>query len=209
MDKYLQAWSYTEEAHCEDSISQEMRHRAREYGIRPLSVASCAFLSLLVSVSRAQTIVEVGTGTGVSGLALLRGNPGLSLTTIDIETEAQAIAREAFGRAGFRSGLTRLINGRSADILPRLASAAYDLVLLDSDPLEGEGDVDEAARILRPGGLLVLAGALQGTDVADPTCRDEPVVAMRQLVKNLMEDTRFSTSLLPVGDGLLLARFAG
>ena len=208
MDKYLQAWSYVEQAHIEDSISQEMRHRAREYGIHPLSAASCSFLTLLVSVSRAQTIVEVGTGPGVSGLALLRGNPGLSLTTIDIETEAQAIAREAFGRAGFRSGLTRLINGRSADILPRLASSAYDFALIDSDPLEAQGDVEEVARILRPGGLLVLAGALQGTDVADPTCRDESVVAMRQLVQELMDDTRFTTSLLPVGDGLLLARFS-
>lgn len=208
MDKYLQAWSYVEEAHCEDPISQEMRHRAREYGIRPLSVASCSLLTLLVSISRAQTIVEVGTGTGVSGLALLRGNPGLSLTTIDIETEAQALAREAFGKAGFRAGLTRLINGRSADILPRLASSAYDVALIDSDPLEAQGDVEEAARVLRPGGLLVLAGALQGTAVADPTCRDERVAAMRQLVKNLMEDTRFSASLLPVGDGLLLARLA-
>lgn len=209
MDKYLQAWSYAEQAHLEDPISQEIRHRAREYGIRPLSVATCSFLSLLVSASRAQTLVEVGTGTGVSGLALLRGNPGLSLTTIDIETEAQAIARDAFTRAGFRSGLTRLINGRSADILPRLASTAYDLVLVDSDPLEAKGDVEEAARILRPGGLLLVAQALQSGDVADPTCREEKVVAMRQLVQEIMEDTRFATSLLPVGDGLLLARFSG
>lgn len=209
MDKYLQAWSYVEQAHIEDPISQEMRHRAREYGIRPLSVASCSFLTLLVSVSRAQTLVEIGTGTGVSGLALLRGNPGLSLTTIDIETEAQALARDAFARAGFRAGLTRLINGRSADILPRLASASYDLVLVDSDPLEAQGDVEEAARILRPGGLLVLAQALQGGNVADPACREENVVAIRQLVQDLMEDTRFNTSLLPVGSGLLLARFVG
>lgn len=208
MDKYLQAWSYVEQLHDEDSISQEMRHHAREYGIHPLSVATCSFISLLVGLTHAQTIVEIGTGTGVSGLALLRGNPGLSLTTIDIETETQALAREAFARAGFRSGLTRLINGRSADILPRLASDAYDLVLVDSDPLEAEGDVEEAARILRPGGLLVLAEALQDTKVADPTCRDESVAAMRQLVQELMEDTRFTASLLPVGDGLLLARLS-
>lgn len=209
MDKYLQAWSYVEQAHCEDPISQEMRHRAREYGIHPLSVATCSFVSLLVSITHAQTIVEIGTGTGVSGLALLRGNSGLSLTTIDIETEAQAIAREAFARAGFRSGLTRLINGRSADILPRLATNAYDLVLVDSDPLEAQGDVEEATRILRPSGLLVLAQALQGGDVADPTCRKDNVVAIRQLVHNIMEETRFNASLLPVGDGLLVARFVG
>ncbi|MBR5951150.1 MAG: O-methyltransferase [Actinomycetaceae bacterium] len=205
-DNYLQAWSYAEQAHIEDPISQAVRHRGREYGIRPLSVTTCSLLTQLVSISKAQTVVEVGTGTGVSGLALLRGNPGLSLTTIDVETEAQAIAREAFNKAGFRPGLTRLINGRSADILPRLASGAYDFALIDSDPLEAEGDTEEVARILRPGGVLAIANALQGTAVADPTCRDESVVAMRQLVHNLMDNSRFTCSLLMVGDGLLLAQ---
>ena len=100
----------------------------------------------------------------------------------------------------------RIINGRSADILPRLAAHSYDMVLVDGDPLEAAGDCEEALRILRPGGLLVVAGALQGGKVADPARREEPVVAIRHLIKALMQAEELDTSLVPLGDGVLVCR---
>ena len=200
-----QSWAYTEDVCTEDPITIQARQQSREYDIPALSPATGAFLGVMASTSRVRSAVEVGTGTGVSGLYLLRATSDIMLTTIDVESEAQHSARASFARAGIRAGRARIINGRSADILPRLADRSYDLVLVDGDPLEAPGDVQEALRMLRPGGLLVLAHALMNGRVADPARREVDVVTIRNLGKDLMESSDLRTSLVPVGDGLLLA----
>jgi predicted O-methyltransferase YrrM len=125
-----------------------------------------AALRLLAASTRAQTAVELGTGLGVSGLWLLQGLPDSAvLTTIDVDPDHQAMARQAFDAAGAGTGRTRLITGRAERVLDRLVDHGYDLVFvdLDDDPQwtadEGEQPplwLTGAARILRPGGLLVL-----------------------------------------------------
>ncbi|MCI1676491.1 MAG: O-methyltransferase [Ancrocorticia sp.] len=202
---YTQSWAYAEDVCQEDAITIAARQMAREFSIPAVSPAVGAFLQTLAAASRVHSAVEVGTGTGVSGLYLLGASSDISLTTIDIESEAQQVAREAFGRAGIRPGRTRLINGRSADILPRLASSSYDFVLVDGDPMEAAGDVQEALRILRPGGTIVLARALCGGKVPDPARREEDVVAIRSLGKELLDAAELRSSLIPIGDGVLLA----
>ncbi|MDO4887360.1 MAG: class I SAM-dependent methyltransferase [Actinomycetaceae bacterium] len=201
---HTQAWAYVEDAFVEDDVTVMARHEASDFGISCLSAATCAFIRMFAGVAQVKTAVEVGTGTGVSGLSLL-ANPGLSLTSIDVESEAQHSAREYFAAAGVRSGRARLIHGRSADLLPRLAAKSYDLVLLDGDPLETPGDAQEALRLLSPGGILIVARALAAGRVADPARREEDVVAMRNLGRELLASPELETSLLPVGDGLILA----
>ncbi len=200
-----QSWAYSEDVCTEDSLTVQARQQSREYDIPARSPATGAFLSVLASTARIRSAVEVGTGTGVSGLYLLRATSDIMLTTIDIESEAQHCARVGFSRAGIRAGRARIINGRSADILPRLADRSYDLVLIDGAPLEAPGDVQEALRMLRPGGVLVIAHALMGGRVADPARRERDVVTIRNLGKDLMESSDLRTALVPVGDGLLLA----
>ena len=79
-------------------------------------------------------MVEIGTGTGVSGVWLLRGmRPDGVLTTIDVEDEHQRIARRIFRRPGSPPSRTRIITGRALDVLPRLADGVYDLVFVDAD----------------------------------------------------------------------------
>ena len=200
------SWLYAEEAVLEsDTAAKQAREQAAELGIEALSVASCAFLRAIASLPSVKTIAEVGTGTGVSGLGLLAGATGSTLTSIDIEPVAQAAAREAFAAAGLRAGRYRLINGRSADILPRLAAESYDLVLIDGDPLEAAGDVEEALRMLRPGGILLLAHALYKDLVADPVRRDAITAALRDLGHELLADERVRASLLPLSDGIIMA----
>ncbi|AZN29652.1 O-methyltransferase [Flaviflexus salsibiostraticola] len=203
-DKTL-SWAYSEEQTAEDQMMVLARAAAEDLGVSAVSPATGALLRLLVSISHSRTAVEVGTGAGVSGLYLLLGNPDLTLTTIDVEAEAQRSAREVFSRAGIRASRTRLIKGRSADILPRLADRSYDLVLVDGDPEEAPGDAEEALRILRPGGLLVIARALLDGRVADPARREPETVAIRGLVRDVLDRSPLS-SLLPVGSGLLLAQ---
>jgi predicted O-methyltransferase YrrM len=149
-------------------------------------------------------VVEIGTGTGVSGLWLLRGmRPDGVLTTIDLDGEYQRMARRIFAQAGFASSRTRIITGHALEVLPRLADGVYDLIFVDADPAEYGGCVEAALRLLRPGGTLVLAGALAGGRLADPAARDPETVAVREVVKAVREAPEWLPALLPAGEGLL------
>ncbi|USR78971.1 O-methyltransferase [Arcanobacterium pinnipediorum] len=200
-----QSWLYAESFVTENESIAQARYQATELGIESISPATGQFLSLLATGSQIKTIADIGTGTGVSGLYLLSGSSQSHLTSIDIDSEAQNFARQNFAATGIRSGRYRLINGRSADILPRLAANSYDIVFIDGDILEAEGDVVEALRMLRTGGMLIVAHGLYHDRVADPARRDDNTVAMRNIGKMLLESDQVTASLLPLGDGLLVA----
>lgn len=169
-----------------------------------------AVLRLLAASTRAKTVVELGTGVGVSALWLLRGmrEDGV-LTSVDSEAEHQRLAKQALSEAGVPSGRARLISGRALEVLPRLSDAAYDLVFCDAARSENADYLDDAVRLLRPGGCVVFAGALAGGKVADPAQRDADTVALRELAKTVRDDTRLVAAMVPVGTGLLVAALAG
>jgi len=164
-----------------------------------------AVLAVLAATLQARAVVEIGTGAGVSGLYLLRAmaDDGV-LTSIDVEVEHQRAAREAFTEEGVRPTRTRLIAGRALDVLPRLTDGAYDLVLVDADKEQTPQYVEEALRLLRPGGVLAIDNALWHDRVADPARRDAATTTMRDVGRHLAEDERVVPALLPSGDGLLV-----
>jgi len=205
-----QSWEYAESYIGEDEVVAAARIRGAEVGVVPISAGGGAVLRFLASVTGARSVVEVGTGSGVSGMWLLRGmqEDGV-LTSVDIEAEHQRLAREAFAEAGIASQRYRLIPGPALDVLPRLTDNHYDLIFVDAAKNEYIGYLDEAARLLRPGGIVAFDNALWGGRVADPAQRDAQTTAIRELGRTLREDERFMSMLLPVGDGLLVAQRAG
>jgi predicted O-methyltransferase YrrM len=100
----------------------------------------------------------------------------------------------------------RLITGRALEVLPRLTDAAYDLVLIDGDKQEYGELFVQALRLLRQGGVVAFDNALWHDRVADPSQRDPDTVALRELGRVVRESEDVVPVLLPVGDGLLLAR---
>ncbi len=113
-------------------------------------------LAFLAATTRARAVVEIGTGSGETGLALLRGMaPDGTLTTIDVDPELQRAARRTFLAAGYSPGRVRLINGVAPEVLPRLTDGGYDLVVAHA---ADEDYLAEAVRLLRPGGVVALAG---------------------------------------------------
>ncbi|ATQ31407.1 methyltransferase [Rhodococcus ruber Chol-4] len=190
----------------EDDNLATARERALDLGAEPIPAAVGAALAMFTRMLDARTVVEVGTGAGVSGLWLLRGlrEDGV-LTTIDSEPEHQRAAKTAFREAGVTASRTRLINGRALDVLPRLADSAYDLVFVDATPADHPHYVREGVRLLRPGGAIVLHHALLCGRVADPAERDSVVLAVREATRAVVTDERLAPVLLPVGDGLLCA----
>ena len=155
----------------------------------------------------ARAVVEIGTGTGVSGLWLLRGmRPDGVLTTVDTQAEHQRLAKEGFTEDGIASQRFRLITGAALEVVPRLTDGHYDLVFCDGDKHEYSDYLTEALRLLRPGGVVAFDNALWHDRVADPAQRDADTVAIRELGNAVRAHESLLPVLLPVGDGLLVAR---
>ncbi len=201
------SWAYAEDYVTEDAALAAARARAKEVGVVPIGNGGGAALRFLASLLDARAVVEIGTGTGVSGLWLLRGmrDDGV-LTSVDLEAEHQRLARESFREAGVPSQRYRLISGAALEVLPRLTDGHYDLVFCDGAKTEYGDYLSEAMRLLRRGGVVAFDNALWHDKVADPAQRDPETVAIRELGKRVADDEDLLPLLLPVGDGLLLAR---
>ncbi|MEV4895614.1 O-methyltransferase, partial [Nonomuraea sp. NPDC055795] len=176
--------AYAEQFHLEDEVLLAARQRGQEMGAVPILPGGGAALCFLATALNAKSVVEIGTGCGVSGLWLLRGmRPDGTLTSVDVEPEHQRLARQAFADAGFSGGRVRLIVGRGLDVLPRLSDGGYDMVFADGAKQEYSDYLAEAVRLLRVGGIVAFDNVLWHNRVADPAQRDPDTVALRELGK--------------------------
>lgn len=179
----------------EDEVLRDARGRAAEYGLTVPPPSFGGALRFLAALLDARSVVEVGTGTGVTGVWLLRGmRPDGVLTSVDPDPDYQRMARTAFTAAGVPSNRARLIAGRPIEVLPRLTDGHYDLMSVCADPLEYADYLREAPRLLRDGGAVVFGDATGSSPGA-----------MRALGKELVASEDFAAVLLPVGTGLLAA----
>ncbi|MEW2352655.1 O-methyltransferase [Spirillospora sp. NPDC029432] len=190
----------------EDEPLLNARRRGQEVGAAPIGAAGGAALRFLATLIGARTVVEVGSGCGVSGIWLLRGMAkDAVLTSVDVEPEHQRLAKQAYAEAGLGASRTRMITGRALEVLPRLTDGAYDMVFCDALKHEYPEYLTAALRLLRPGGVVAFDNALWGDRVADRSARDPDTVAIREVHAMIREDERLVPLLLPVGDGLLCA----
>ncbi len=201
----ISSWKFAEDFVEENETLRAARGRAEELGVECVTPSVGAHLALIASALGAKAIVEAGTGTGVSGLWLLSGAPEAVLATIDTETEIQAAARRAFTDAKIAHNRTRVITGKALDVMSNMADAAYDLVFLDADRESIEGQLHEASRLLRPGGVVAIAHALWRDRVPDPAMRDDATSIYRDVLRFFSNQDDFVSALSPVGDGLLMA----
>ena len=200
-------FDYSENFNPEDLVLEHARARGVEVGANDISVGTGVFLQQLAHLLSAQSVVEVGTGSGVGSLYLLRGmiDSG-TLTSIDDEIEHARIAKMAFYEEEIEPARFRLITNPVMDVLSKLTDRAYDLVILRHDPIDLTYTIDEAHRILRSGGVLVIDSFFGGGKVPDPAQRDPKTIALREAGKRIKTNRdHWQSSLLPVGDGLLIA----
>ncbi len=194
---------FADEATIEPDHIARARAHALELGADPISPPVGAQCAVIAAASRAQSIVEIGTGAGVSGLWLLRGAPRATLTTIDNEREHLAVARQAFSDAKVPAARVRFITGRAADVLPRMNEGSYDIVLVDADPEAVIEYVEHGLRLVRAGGTVLVPRVLRGGAVADPVRRDPITTAYRSLIQETQASPAVIGSLSIVGEGLL------
>jgi predicted O-methyltransferase YrrM len=201
-DKQLN-WKYAEEFVVERADIALARQHSLEIGVEPITPAVGAQIAVIAAASCAKNIIEIGTGTGVSGLWLLSGAPQAVLTTIDCELDYHHAARAAFADAGIPANRVRLIAGRASDVLPRMNEGSYDVAFIDADPASVVEYVEHALRMVRKGGTVLVAHALWRGRVADPAQRDDTVRDFRLLLKEIAESDAVISALSAAGDGLL------
>lgn len=204
MSRLERNWQYAEQYPNETDAQVRARRLALELGIEPVSRAVAAQLSGLVAATAATAICEVGTGVGVSGLALMRYAEDATLTSIEIDSEHMRQARTVFSEAGVPGSQLRLIEGDASQVLSRLNLGAYDLVLIDADPGRLLYYVEQALQIVRPGGSIVIPNAFARGKVTDPAARDEQTQNMRDLLATVADSPAIAPVLSPAGDGLLM-----
>lgn len=164
-------------------------------------------LTLLTRLVGARRAVEVGVFTGYSSICIARGLPdGGHLLACDVSPEWTSVARRYWKRAG----LDERIELRLAPALDTLralpAERALDLAFIDADKGNYPDYYEELVIRLRPGGLIILDNVLRGGEVADPAAQDSGTVAMRRLNDLIAGDGRVESVMLPVRDGVTLAR---
>ncbi|WP_066516669.1 O-methyltransferase [Curtobacterium ammoniigenes] len=203
MSEKASNWKFAEDVVAEPEVVVAAREHSLELGVEPISPAIGAQIAVIAAASRAASIIEIGTGLGVSGLYLLHGAPNATLTTIDVDVDHQQYARDAFIAAGTPASRVRLIPGRASQVLPRMNEASYDLVLIDADPENVIEYVEHGLRLARTGGTVLVPHALWRDRVADPAKRDRSTTDFRTLLTEVSTSGAVRSALSPAGDGLL------
>jgi len=199
--------SFAENFIPEDEVITRARARGIEVGAQDISSGTGSLLRFLAHLISAQSVVEVGTGSGAGSIWLLRGMiESGTLTSIDAEAEHARIARQAFADDGISPQRFRLITNPVMDVISKLTDRAYDLVVLRNDPADLAVAVEEAHRILRSGGVLVIDTFFGGAKVNDPAQRDPQTIARREAGKAIKSaPALWVSSLFLAGDGVLVA----
>ena len=192
-----------------------LRQLREETARMPMSMMQIApeqgqFMRLLVEILGAERAIEVGVFTGYSAISVAFGLPAHGrIVACDVSEEYTSVARRYFERAG----VTAKIELRIAPALETLQAlldagqaGSFDFAFIDADKTNYDGYYERCLLLLRAGGVIAIDNMLWGGSVADPAKQDENTTAIRALNRKIAGDARVSMSLVPIGDGLLLAR---
>ncbi|HLY37575.1 MAG TPA: O-methyltransferase [Candidatus Binatia bacterium] len=172
-----------------------------------ISVEQGAFLTLLARLLGARRAVEIGTFTGYSGISIARGLAADGrLLCCDVSEEWTAIARRYFARAGVAERITLRVAPAIETIRALPATPEIDLVFIDADKTGYRGYYDELLPRVRPGGIVAFDNVLWTGRVVDQSDTSENTIAIRALNDFLVTDERVDLVMLPISDGLTLAR---
>jgi caffeoyl-CoA O-methyltransferase len=201
VSQYAEAHSVAESPAMK-AIADETRSSI-DMWIMMVGPMEAALLRLLVQLGRAKRVLEVGTFTGYSAMAMAEGLPDDGeLVTLDISEAWTAIARKHWATSPHGKKI-RLELGPAAQTLARL-EGPFDLAFIDADKPAYPGYWDAIVPMMRPGGVVVADNVLAGGGVVDPD--DERARVMAAFNDKVRADTRVSPVMLPIRDGVTIAR---
>jgi len=175
-----------------------------------ISPEQAQFMSFLIRLMGVSKALEIGTFTGYSALSIARALPTDGrLVACDVNTEWTSIAKRYWKDAGVADRIDLKI-APALDTLDTMIangeSGTYGFAFIDADKSNYVNYYEKCLQLLYPGGVVGVDNTLWGGSVADPKKNDEDTAAIRELNKTIFEDDRVDSSLIPIGDGLHLAR---
>lgn len=198
VDRYLVETLIGRDAALEQAVRDQ-----RAAGLPDIEVAPTGgkLLHLLARMSGARRVLEIGTLGGYSTIWLARALPaGGTVTTIEAEAHNAAVARASIDSAGVGERVDIRV-GRGADVLPTLAGdEPFDLVFIDADKESNTVYLDWAARLGRPGTVVVVDNVVRGGRVADPADDSAQVAGVRAGLEMLRDDPRFDATAIQTFD---------
>ena len=205
--------AYVEQASLRESdVQRRLREEtsALEYAGMQISPVQGQLMRMLTGLVGARRAIEIGVFTGYSALSVALALPeDGELVACDVSEEWTAIARRYWSEAGVASKIRLEIAPAAAtlDALVREGRGGeFDIAFIDADKTSYELYYERCLALLRTGGLVLVDNVLWSGNVANETDRSEDTVALRAFNARLRDDTRVEISMLPVGDGLTIAR---
>jgi predicted O-methyltransferase YrrM len=192
----------------EDDLLRDLREDLQRRGPTiQVSAETGRLLAVLIAAAGARRVLEVGTLFGYSGVWIARAlPPGGRLETLELSDVHADAAEEWFARAGLADRVT-VRRGAALTTLAGLTTSdgAFDAMFLDAAKAEYVEYAQHAARLLRPGGLLLADNAIWSGRIADPEATDADTEGIRALLELLSDDPAWDATVLPVGDGVAVA----
>jgi predicted O-methyltransferase YrrM len=205
-------WHFMLDQTHEPEVLARLRRETADMPLARMQIApeQGRFMGFLVELIGARRCLEIGVFTGYSStVTALALPPDGRLVACDVSEEFTAVARRYWAEAGVTDKI-ELRLGPALDTLQRLieggAQGSFDFAFVDADKENYDGYYELCLTLLRPGGLIAVDNALWGGSVADPGAQSETTRAIRALDVKASADPRVSSALVPIGDGLLLAR---
>lgn len=196
----------------EPEILQRLRAETKRLPMAGMQIGpdQGQFMALLVRLIGARRCLEIGAFTGYSALAVaLALPPDGRVLSCDINPDTTALARRFWAEAGVADKI-ELRLAPAVETLQNLIAdgqeSRFDFAFIDADKENYDAYYEYALRLLRPGGLIMLDNVLWGGEVADQRYKDADTLALRAINRKLHTDERIDLSLLPLADGITLAR---
>jgi predicted O-methyltransferase YrrM len=202
---------YAAHAYREPDILKELRAETATLGgnaAMQIGPEQGAFMGLIVKLMGARRVLEFGTFTGYSALSMALAG-ATKVTCADVSKEWTDIGRKYWQKAGVSDRIDLHLDGGNAVIARLLANGeagTIDLAFIDADKTGYDAYYEGSLQLLRPGGLILIDNTLWGGDVADPANTSDDTNAIRAVNDMVMKDNRVEICMVPICDGLTMAR---
>jgi predicted O-methyltransferase YrrM len=188
----------------DDAFMVRLKEAAAAAGIPAIWICpeQASFMRILLSVAKAREVVEVGTLAGYSAITMARALPSSGrVRTIELDENHARFAEQWIAESD-AAGKVEVHRGRGADVLPSFADHSADAMFIDADKPGYATYVEQALRIVRPGGMVLIDNALAFGELLNPESTDPSVQAIRDINEIIAAERRLHGVIVPIGDGL-------
>jgi caffeoyl-CoA O-methyltransferase len=191
---------------CEDEILRDLRRESVAAGIPAIQIADeqGKFMQVFLKSIGATRVLEIGTLGGYSAIVMARAlPPGSELISLELKETHAVFARAFVKRAGLE-GVVKIVTGAALETLPSL-EGPFDFAFLDADKRNYPHYLEQCVRLVRNGGVIASDNAFAFGQLLDESPTDREAPAMKAFNELVAHDPRFESTIVPVGDGLMLS----